>query len=997
VTTANGLADYSRTLTQHERDFMLKAVIFDLDGILVDTSIFHGRAWRKLVEDLGHQPPADLEERVKGISRMASLKIALGDNARRYTDTELADLAEKKNQVYLSLTRTISPADLYDGVRELFDGLRSAGIKIVLGSASKNAKPILDSLGIASYFDAIADGFAYTHGKPHADVFVTGARMVGADPAECVVVEDAAAGITAALDGGFVAVGMGSHASLKHAHLFVKSLRELSAQRLTDLHARFRSDRWTVVREGIHPSREASLQTIFSIGNGLLGIRGHLSALPLGKSWGAYMAGVFDRIRRPDPNPDAWGPFMQYWGDASLARGEQIEVCILPLPNFLDVRLFLNGQRVDFTQGVVKSFTRRLDLRSGLFTVEALWQSPDGKELRLVERRLADWTDTRRVFVQYELEAMNFSGPVEIDAGIDTAVVFNMDNIPQTPFEVTARYGAGQACMVEVRGKSDGMTVALGSRLTVHDRPETDYNILVEPEALYVHAQADLRQGQLLYVERVVVATSSRGCADPLACVRACLPEAAKLTLGQARIDSTALLHQLWTNSDVLIEGPASDQLAMRFSVFNMLMAASRDDDGVSLGAKGLTGELYRGMVFWDTDLFMMPVLSFTQPAMARNLAMFRVKGLPGARAKARRFGWRGACFPWETAAGDENTEKWLRLLTHQLHVSADVAYALQQYVDASGDMDFYVRHGAELLLDTALFWLSKLEKGENGKWFVPQAGGPDEYHVVCDASAYIHHMAAWNLRAAARAAAYLREHSPEQLSAVLSRIGMTREEAASLEATAAEIDPLRRDDGVLEQCRGFFALREEAADPKKFYPDMQCTQVVKQADVVMLMYLLADQFDDRTVRANFEFYEPRTQHASSLSHGVHGLVAARLGLHEKAGNYMRRSMGMDLHDEMDNAAWGIHMAASGMNYVAVTQGYGGTRFTDGKLHVNPHLPAHWQGLTFRTFAGGALAEVSVSGNGTVSVSNLPVSKAKLTIVLAGKEFTLQPGETRSA
>jgi beta-phosphoglucomutase len=962
----------------------LKAVIFDLDGILVDTSIFHGQAWKKVVED-------------KGISRMASLKIALGENARLYSDADLQTLAEKKNQHYLALTQTISPADLYDGVRELFDDLRSAGIKIVLGSASKNAAPILDSLGIASYFDAVADGFAYTHGKPHADVFLTGARMVGVSPTECVVVEDAAAGITAALDGGFVAVGMGSYASLKHAHLFVKTLRELSAAKLTALHSRFRCDRWTVVREGIHPSREASLQTIFSIGNGLLGIRGHLSALPLGKPWGAYMAGVFDHIRRPDPNPEGWGSFMQYWGDASLARGEQIEACIMPLPNFLDVRFTLDGQRVDFTQGTVKSFTRRLDLRSGMFTAEALWLSPAGQELRLVERRLADWTDARRVFVQYELEAMNFSGPVEIAAGINTNVIFNMDNVPQTLFDVTARYGAGQSCMVEVRGKSDGMTVAFGSHLTVHDRPETDYNVLVEPDGLYVHAQADLRQGQLLYVERAVVTTSGRCCADSLACVRSCLPEAAKLSLGQARIDSTAVTHELWTNSDVVIDGPADDQLAMRFSVYNMLMAASRDDDGVSLGAKGLTGEMYRGMVFWDTDLFMMPVFSFTQPAMARNLAMFRVKGLPGARAKAKRMGLRGACFPWETASGDENTEKWLRLLTHQLHVSADVAYALQQYVDATGDTDFYIRHGAELLLDTALFWLSKLERGENGKWFIPQAGGPDEFHVVCDASAYIHHMAAWNLRAAAKAAAFLREHSPEQLSAVLSRIGMTREEAASLEATAAEIDPLVRDDGVLEQCRGFFALREEPADPKKFISDVQCTQVVKQADVVMLMYLLADRFDDRTVRANFEFYEPRTQHASSLSHGVHGLVAARLGLHDKADNYMRRSMGMDLHDEMDNASWGLHMAASGMNYVAVTQGYGGTRFTDGKLHVNPHLPAHWQGLQFRTFAGGALVEVRASGDGTTRVTNLPASRATLTVVLGGKEFTLQPGQTRSA
>lgn len=216
----------------------LRAVIFDLDGVLCDTSRFHAQAWADLVRGLGYEPPADLEERVKGISRIESVKIALGEHAGQFSPQQLHDLGEQKNACYVRAIARVSPADLYPGVLSIFDELKSAGWRIVLGSASKNARPVLDALKITAYFDAIADGFSYQRGKPHPDVFWAGARMVGLTPAECVVVEDAEAGIEAALAGGFVAVGMGHPQSLRRAHLLIRSLEELNLGILRGLHAR---------------------------------------------------------------------------------------------------------------------------------------------------------------------------------------------------------------------------------------------------------------------------------------------------------------------------------------------------------------------------------------------------------------------------------------------------------------------------------------------------------------------------------------------------------------------------------------------------------------------------------------------------------------------------------------------------------------------------------------------------------------------------------------
>ncbi len=221
------------------KESKLKAVLFDLDGVLVDTSELHANAWAQMARSVGAAPPADIKDRVRGISRMESLKIALGESVSRYTQEELVELAAHKNGRYLEMIQHLTPADLLPGVVELLDDLDRAGIKIVLCSASKNAEVVLRAVGVFERFVAIADGHSYERGKPHPDVFWTGAKMVGVEANECIVVEDAAAGITAALDGGFVALGMGHPELLAHSHHLINDLSEVDAASLRDIHAKF--------------------------------------------------------------------------------------------------------------------------------------------------------------------------------------------------------------------------------------------------------------------------------------------------------------------------------------------------------------------------------------------------------------------------------------------------------------------------------------------------------------------------------------------------------------------------------------------------------------------------------------------------------------------------------------------------------------------------------------------------------------------------------------
>jgi kojibiose phosphorylase len=371
---------------------------------------------------------------------------------------------------------------------------------------------------------------------------------------------------------------------------------------------------------------------------------------------------------------------------------------------------------------------------------------------------------------------------------------------------------------------------------------------------------------------------------------------------------------------------------------------------------------------------------------------MFRCLTLEGAREKAARYGGRGASYPWETGvSGREECEKWLRLITHQLHITADIAFAVQEYADITGDTRFYEEHAAEVLIETARFWMSRTRRNEDGSLSIPQAGGPDEFHVVCDDSAYILHMAAHNLRLADRAVCHLRRNAPEILARILETNGIAAMELDGFGDAANRLRAMRSATGLVEQCAGFFRLRD-GIDGRDGGPRPFETQCVKQADVLMLPYLLPDQWDNAAIRVNFAYYEPRTVHGSSLSAGVHGILAARLGLRKVAEGYIHPLLGMDLDDARSDTAYGAHMAASGMNWSAIVRGYAGCRPRgDVFLIERSLLPPDWTRLTFRLLWRGADFEVDLRP-GQVTVANRE-GAAPLPLDIAGERLRVMPGQ----
>ncbi len=425
-----------------------------------------------------------------------------------------------------------------------------------------------------------------------------------------------------------------------------------------------------------------------------------------------------------------------------------------------------------------------------------------------------------------------------------------------------------------------------------------------------------------------------------------------------------------WQASDLLIEGDPAAQRALRFAIYHLLSAANPQDDRVSIGARGLSGTSYKGHVFWDTDIFMLPFFILTYPDAARALAMYRYHTLAQARAKAARLGYRGALYAWESAdSGEDVTPPFVvtsdgqvvRILTgeQEQHISADVAFGVWNYWQATGDDRFLVEAGAEILIETARFWASRAQREEDSRYHIRGVIGPDEYHETVDDNAYTNGMARWNLETAAEIANLVAERWPGPWQALSRRLGIEPEESRRWQQVARDLyTGFDERTGLFEQFRGYFDLEE--IDLATFVPRtapmdvlvgrerIQRSKVIKQPDVVMLVYLLWERMPPEVRKANFEYYEPRCAHGSSLSPAIHSLVAARLGDTELAQRYFRQAAEIDLDDSMGNAAGGIHAGALGGLWQATVLGFAGLRLAGERPEHRANLPPSWRSLSMR-------------------------------------------------
>ena len=526
------------------------------------------------------------------------------------------------------------------------------------------------------------------------------------------------------------------------------------------------------------------------------------------------------------------------------------------------------------------------------------------------------------------------------------------------------------------------------------------------------------RPGQVVSFQRLVAVTrGDREEADPGEIARTKLREAQQIGWRKVLTEHETAWSRRWQCSDIEIEGDPDSQMALRFAAYHLNSAANPDDDRVSIGARGLTGQDYRGHVFWDTEIYLLPFYILTWPEAARALLMYRFHTLDGARAKAARMGWRGAMYAWESAdTGEETTPEQVigpdgrivPVLCGKLeqHVTADVAYAVWQYWLATGDESFLLEAGAEIMLETGRFWASRAEPEADGSCHIRGVIGPDEYHENIDDNAFTNVMARWNIRRALDVAAGLRDRWPERWALLSSRLGLEDAELAKWRSVAETMATgFDGKTGLFEQFAGFFDLDQiDLADYAGRTVPMdvvlgrertQRSQVIKQADVVALLALLPEEFPGQTAALNFRYYEPRCSHGSSLSPGIHGLVAARLGYPELALRYFQQAVAVDLADTHVTIAGGLHVAALGGAWQTAVLGFAGLRFQGNALSLNPRLPASWHKLSLRVQWRGRHVRAVIDPSEQRLEATLEAGEP-MTLAVSGKRDELRTGEVSS-
>ncbi|MDP9235220.1 MAG: glycoside hydrolase family 65, partial [Actinomycetota bacterium] len=443
-----------------------------------------------------------------------------------------------------------------------------------------------------------------------------------------------------------------------------------------------------------------------------------------------------------------------------------------------------------------------------------------------------------------------------------------------------------------------------------------------------------------------------------------------------------AAWQERWSDSDVVVEGDPVAQRGLRFALYHLISAGNPETDRVSIGARGLTGLGYKGHVFWDTDVFMVPFFIYTHPATARALLAYRYRTLPAARARAQSYGCRGALFAWESAdTGEDCTPPeipgpggtMIPVFTgeQEVHIAADVALATWEYWCATGDEDFLLQMGTEIILETAKFWASKAWEGNDKRFHIDKVVGPDEYHENVNDNAFTNVMARWNLQRGLEVVDLVRDRYPAEWTRLGKLAGVDDNDLESWEKVALGlVDQFDPQSLLYEEFSGFFRLEEvdvTHAAPRPFsgeevfgWQRMRSMQVVKQADVVMMLHLLRDGVTPEVAAANYRYYEPRTTHGSSLSAAIYGALAARAGLLDDAVAYFRMAANTDLESKAGFSAKGVHMATAGGLWQAAVMGFGGLVHDPDHLTLDPLLPAAWKRLKFPIRSRGAKVVVDI-------------------------------------
>ncbi|MFH1753787.1 MAG: glycosyl hydrolase family 65 protein [Candidatus Omnitrophota bacterium] len=701
-------------------------------------------------------------------------------------------------------------------------------------------------------------------------------------------------------------------------------------------------DEWLIEENGFQRDQQGVRESIFALGNGYVGSRGVLEEKPYDSYTGTYIAGVFD-------NTGA------------------ITTELINAPNPLFLRITFGGEKLDPVAMDVLEHKRALDMKKGVIFRKTVYSNVKKQRFTYQSIRFFSMHNKHLGAMQASFTPLDADTEITIHSDVDSSVT-NAGMLTEgrkRHFQAVELSGGNNMRYTCFQTFEKNILLSYAGRGFIERRGRkmpAGWNIM----------KFKVKKGETICFTKFFTIYTSYD-VNPKQIKRVTMSDldrSSNLGFDKLLARHTKVFHEKWRSANISIPDAPEAEKALRFNIYHMLICGNREGGRTSIGARTLSAEGYRGHVFWDFELFNLPFYIYTDPETAKHLLLYRYKRLDAARKIAVNRGYKGAMFPWESAdTGEEATPAWskgldgsvIKIYTMEMeyHITADVAYGVNHYYTATGDRDFMIKYGLEVMLETARFWASIVRYNrENRRYEIKRVIGPDEFHEEADNNAYTNIMAKWNILRAIELYRLFLRNSPKDAKRVAKKIDLNNKELKGWRNIAARlVTHVYKNKNIIEAFDGYFDLRDTPIT--KFDPNLMPifpkgttgrnvgkTQLVKQADVVMLLYLFSDIFSGAIKKKSYSYYAKRTMHKSSLSPSIHAIVGNDVG-DPKAYHYFLISLYADLKNMHGNTAEGIHAASLGGTWQAAINGFGGADIKQDILTLNPKLPTGWGKMSY--------------------------------------------------
>ncbi len=729
-------------------------------------------------------------------------------------------------------------------------------------------------------------------------------------------------------------------------------------------------DEWLIIEEGFNSALNRVSESIFSIGNGRMGQRANFEETYTGETLqGNYVAGVY----YPDKTRVGWwkNGYPEYFAK------------VLNAANWIGIDLQIDNETLDLHTCSVQQFRRVLHMKEGYLERTFVATLKDGKQVAVRSVRFCSISNDEAGVIRYAITPLNFSGTITLKPYIDGNIK-NQDSNYDEKFwdEVSHELGDDEA-FITLRTKKTNFEVCTGMKFYAQQNGKT---IDAQPKSFYEERKVGhifsvaAKQNDEVVLYKFAANLSSqnhdvenltRNCKEVISSIFAIGFE----NMFKAQQEAW---HQKWEESDIIIDGDVAAQQAIRFNIFQLNQTYTGEDARLNIGPKGFTGEKYGGSTYWDTEAYCVPFyLSTAEQHVTKNLLLYRYQQLPKAIENAEKLGFNSgaALYPMVTMNGEECHNEW-EITFEEIHRNGAIAYAIYNYIRYTGDAQYLHNYGLEVLIGIARFWAQRVNRSnEKNMYVMLGVTGPNEYENNVNNNWYTNYIAKWCLQYAMEAIDIVRHSAPEKYDLLIKKIHFNEE----LELKKwhdiivnmylpedEELEIFLQQDGYMDKEQILVKDLPSSQRPlnqKWSWDRILRSCFIKQADVLQGLYFFEDRFDVETIRSNFDFYEPRTVHESSLSPCVHSILAAKLGYQEKAYEMYLRTARLDLDDYNNDTEDGLHITSMAGTWMSVVQGFAGMRVQDGKLSFNPFVPDNWKSFSFNITFRGTILNVYIDKN----------------------------------